>query len=153
MIVHHSFADGFSILKLILNEIMKCPTKECSMPTFPKRSFLQQLALNMFLILKAPYDTLTETLMDNDDNPWYLQKERVTNIIHSATSSRIPTNKIKEIAKHTNSSFTGVVISAISGGIRSFMLERGENVNPKSSFTCMAPFPVPGHPETLGNYL
>ncbi|OXA50038.1 O-acyltransferase WSD [Folsomia candida] len=151
--VHHSFVDGFSILNLIMREFVDVPEGQLSMPSFPKRSLLRTLLINLVLIFKGPYDTVSDCMMEHDTNPWYLTRERVTNIINSATSQRIPTQKIKSIAKANCASFTGVVVAAISGGIRRYMLERGEKVEPKSMFTCLAPFPVQGHPDTLGNYV
>lgn len=137
-----------------MKEFVHVPEGQLSLPNFPRRTFLQNTLINLILIFKAPYDILSSYLLNTDVNPWYLQSHKVTGIINSATSHRIPTQRIKNIAKATGSSFTGVVVSAISGGIGRCMKQRGEEFcQESSSFTCMAPFPIPGHPDTLGNYL
>lgn len=119
---------------------------------FPKRNPLQNIALGIWMLSKTPYDTLSEILMEADKNSLYLTKDKITNEINTSITPRVDTQKIKDIANGFDVSFGSVVTSAIAGGIRRLMIEQGKDPN-KANFSCLSPFPIPGRPDTLGNYL
>jgi hypothetical protein len=146
--LHHSFIDGFSLTRLINNEICNGEPGDLPQPNFPKQNCL----LPIFMFFKTPYDMLSELLLKPDQNSWYLTGDRIRNEIKSAISEQISSQRIKEVGQSFGVSFTSVVVAALSGGIRRYMIQRNE-LKESSTFSCLCPFPVPGHPDTLGNYL
>jgi len=149
--IHHSFVDGYSLVRLAVTEVCDGSLDDIPLPQFPAPSCLRDFLLSLFLLFKAPYDALSEVLETSDRNILKLAEEKVTNEITSALSPPIPAQLFKNVAQHFQVSFTAVVVGGISGGIRKWAAKNGKSI--PDSFKCLCPFPVPGHPDRLGNYL
>lgn len=150
--IHHSFVDGYSLVRLALTAICEGNPEDLPLPQSPNRAnFILKVFQKIFILIKAPYDTLTEVLEESDKNFLHLSPKKVTNEITSALSTKIPTLLFKTIAQQFEVSFTAVVIASVSGGIRNWAEKIGKPI--PDTLKCLCPFPVPGHPDSLCNYL
>ncbi|CAL8074902.1 unnamed protein product [Orchesella dallaii] len=149
--LHHGMADGYSMLELFLNSIDNDNVKreDLAKPRFRKRSFLQSLMYWTVVWISVPYYVTQELLTTYDNNALHPKGVKLTREAYSAGDS-VPVATIKKIRSTYNVTFSAVVMSALAGGIRKFMLVNDMKIPDKMHV--VTPLPWPGHPSTLRNY-
>lgn len=149
--LHHGVADGYSMLELFLNSIDNDNVKreDLAKPRFAKRSFLQGLFYWAAVWLSVPYYVTQELLTTYDDNPFHPKGVKLTRTTYTAGDA-VPVSVIKNIRSKHNVTFSAVVMSALAGGIRKFMLVNDMKIPDKMHI--VTPLPWPGHPSKLRNY-
>jgi hypothetical protein len=68
----------------------------------------------------------------------------------SAAGVTLPASIVKEIREKHNVTFTAVLMAAVAGGVRNYMLAHGIKIPKKMHVT--QPLPWPGHPDKLRNF-
>ncbi|ODM92649.1 hypothetical protein Ocin01_14035 [Orchesella cincta] len=149
--LHHGMADGYSMLELFLNSIDNDNVKreDLAKPRFKKRTFLQSLMYWAAVWLSVPYYVTQELFTTYDNNALHPKGVKLTRQAYSAGDS-VPVATIKKIRSKYNVTFSAVVMSALAGGIRKFMLVNDMKIPDKMHV--VTPLPWPGHPSTLRNY-
>jgi len=84
-----------------------------------------------------------------DNNTFHPKGVQLTRDTHAAGDS-VPVSVIKNIRSKHGVTFSAVVMSALAGGIRKFMLVNDMKIPEKMHI--VTPLPWPGHPSTLRNY-
>ena len=150
LLLHHSLADGFSILKLVGELITSkgriLPLQNYT-PSTGFRRFMEVIAMSFM----APYETVKVLFDLYDSNEWHIPEKKLSRKMNGAVLDKIPVDYIKEIKNLSGCSFTSVLLAAFSGGIRNFMLEQGVKV-PKT-IHCISPLPMVGHPDKMRNFM
>jgi len=148
---HHSFADGYSLSKLIFKiiggAIVKTPAPTYISSTKTNVQKICKLLTFPFLTMYEAVDEFTNT---RDVNELHSDDKKTSGNRYTAFCETISVLWIKEIMKVHSVSFNSVICAAITGGLRNYMLEN----KMKIPQTCHAvsPMPYPGHPDTLVNH-
>ena len=148
--MHHSLGDGFSIMKLLVEDIhgTVMPGQNFESHNYKPELSVWQLSRTM---VRAPYDMIRTAVHSWDFNEWRLPEKKLTGWLHSALTNRVPVQRVKEIKRAHGTSFTAVIMAAFAGGIRNFMEAKGMKIPEK--IHCVVPLPMPGHPNKLRNYM
>lgn len=130
MRIHHGCTDGYSLLKLFLNSMQSENMKleDIPQPIFHRRSTWKSLLYHIFAILTVPYYVMEQLMTTYDDN--FFHPKGVTLVRKcSAAGVTLPASVVKEIREKHNVTFTAVLMAAIAGGVRNYMLANGIQVN------------------------
>ncbi|CAG7820995.1 unnamed protein product [Allacma fusca] len=147
--LHHSLADGISIQHLLMDVAGYAqPDKRVTGNRNRNISLINALTFPF----RAPFETIGALLDCNDVNQWHLPESKLTGEFRSAASVPVSVDFIKEIKNSQDGvTFAGVVLAAVAGGIRNFMIERGIKI--PTMIHCLTPLPMPGHSDKLRNHL
>ncbi|CAG7824163.1 unnamed protein product, partial [Allacma fusca] len=141
--LHHGFCDGFKILHLLMKEVNGISMNYVQRPKFAERNTFKKFLLSVCFLIQAPYQFFTMLVQSKDFNDWRkLGDDQLTTPFNAAFTKRIPLSFIKEICKGHQVSFTAVLLSGITTGVREMMIESGIRV-PRNIATLVA-VPIPG---------
>lgn len=156
--VHHSLADGYSLLK-VFTDVNGGPRTDIvvPMPKLPKRSLLQKISSVVIGPLCVFYEMAV--IMSNTirPSPWRVPDQDKVWHQHCAKSDLIPLETILNIKNTYGLTFSSVVVSAISAGINKALESRKSNANKSTpddeSMYCLSALPLPGRNRNLTNYV
>lgn len=151
MRIHHGVTDGYSLLKLWLNTMQAENMKldDIPQPTFHRRDLLKTIVYNAWAAICVPY-YVTAQLMKTYDNNFFHPKGVTLVRKCSAAGVTLPASIVKEVREKNNCTFTAVLMAALAGGIRNYLITHGIPIPDKMHVT--QPLPWPGHPEKLRNF-
>jgi hypothetical protein len=152
--LHHSMADGFSVIKLLAGDLaletkIKLPTPDRFEQT--RYSLWREIKSTIIFCFVSPYEMTSSLIEAWDRNDAHIPEHKLSENISLAFSERIPISVIKNIKNGHGVSFTGLLLAAFTGAVRDFMLENGFKV--PEAIHGVLPFPLPGHPEKLRNFM
>jgi len=146
--VHHGICDGFTILRLLMEEVNNISLVNVAKPSRPKLSMVQQAVNAFFFWIRGPYMFMKMMAEINDNNAWHLPKEQLTRPKNTDFTPRISLEYIKGIKRANEVSFSAVLIAAITGAIRRMMIRKNVRIPPE--ITVAFPLPIPrDDPENL----
>ena len=149
--VHHGLCDGYSCLKLFINCINSEGDLHLNMIAKPKTELSQKPEIRGYMgaVLGAPYYFLKQWVecKMQSENP-FMAANLKRKCFTAATCFSV--QKIKEVATRWEVSFSSVLLTLLSGGLRSFLKSEGLTV--PARMLVLTPLPFPGHPEKLRNY-
>jgi len=152
--IHHSLADGYSLLNFFKSlsgneEMLKLVAKPNEAN---KRSFLHVAAYFLKFFLIGPTQTLVSVIQCKDQNAWKVPQDQVQGVAYKTEiNPGICMERVKQIAKSHSVKTTTIIFTALTGGIRKFMLETGTPV--PQYLTVICPLPLSNHPEYLTNHM
>ncbi|ODM97805.1 hypothetical protein Ocin01_08879 [Orchesella cincta] len=156
--IHHSLADGFSLLSAIVEglggqslENMKLPSPAKS----PKLTLLEQIIFFLTFPIKLFSEVLGKSFPKSYQRyPWLISDKRKAWWQLYGKSQLIPIWQVKDIKNAFGVTFTSVLLSAISSGIHQDLEKRRKSI--KESYNghmpCVSVLPVPGHNRRLTNH-
>ena len=148
--VHHSLADGFSVLKVITIDLMVAQY-ERAQAQFQNKTLARKILDVLWALIKLPFEGAYQIIESIDINEWHIPEDKLTRDYIVGVTPRIPLQVIKDIKNQHDTSFTCILLAAFAGGIRKFMLNNGYRV--PRTMHCLTPLPMPGHPSKLRNHL
>jgi hypothetical protein len=148
MRIHHSYADGYSLIKLILLGFMGLPELPNNLPkpTKIRRTLWESIRHNLTFIFGLPYIYLREVSKLKDDNPLHDGRELSGQWV-SALTPKIPMNEFSNTKVRLSAPFTAILTSAISGGIRTYLEKHIAASQIPNKMHFVYPNPIPGHPD------
>jgi hypothetical protein len=151
MRIHHGVTDGYSLLKLFLHTMQseKLTLEKIPQPKFHQRNPLKTLAYYTWAILCVPYYVTKQLLTTRDDNYFHPKGVALKRRCHAAMTT-MPVSVVREIREKNTVTFSAVLMSALAGGIRNYMLANGIEI--PESMHVTTPLPWPGHPSKLRNF-
>lgn len=158
--VHHSLADGFSIVSAIVEGFCGHPLTNMKLPIprLPQRTPWEKIQY----ITGLPLSSFCEMsyVLSNSfrGSPWKVADDKKEWYQFCGKSDIIPVTSIKQIKNKFNVSFTSVLLSAISAGIFNSLMdvkrktgyENREHASPQSMY-CLSALPIPGRTKRLTN--
>jgi len=152
--VHHCLADGFSLLKALVNDLAQRQEGTGAdtivartRPTSP----IRQIATALNFVLSAPYDLLSAAISGMDFNSWHIPEKDLKFNWNLAVSLDIPVDLIKEVKNLHKVTLTTLILECFAAAARKFMTEAGFTV--PDTIHCMMPLPAPNHPDKLRNHM
>ncbi|ODM90536.1 hypothetical protein Ocin01_16144 [Orchesella cincta] len=149
MRVHHSIFDGFSIYRLLLS------LSDQGLPLWEKETARKvPKYFNLLLNLKALFcgpTSLTKTFLGGIDvlHGLHYGHGRLTGK-YTIVTTPLTIKVVKNASKLHKVSFHAVLIGAISGGIRKYLLKNGLSI-PLQPMRVGIPIPQPNHTSKLRN--
>ena len=145
--LHHSLADGYSILKITLR-LMNSMESAIPQPNFERMSMLGTYAQIFTVPFKAIYYSAV-SLIDGYDSKhaWHLTDVKHSRQYNSCIVKRIPVKMVKEIRRRYGVNYNAVLAAVACGAVRRVMNNAGQLV-PKS-MAVFTPLPLPNHPDGL----
>lgn len=149
--IHHVLGDGYFILKLLMEDISGISCQKAAQPKYIQRSGWNKLLHAVLFWIRGPYQFVSMMCEAKDTNPWHIPEEQLTRPMNAALTRKIPLSYVKGIKNSHQVTFTALINAAVSGGIRSMMIEQGIQ-EPQDIHQAVA-VPLPGHPQKLRNHL
>jgi hypothetical protein len=149
--IHHTMADGYSILQLT-NALTdnKNLFENMPKPNVPNRDVFGLVWITLRLCLRGPIDVLIASWKSfMETNEWRNTSNKMKGEGHLAAVD-VPLSYVKEIGTKHGVRTTAVIFAALAGGIRRYMEISGTQI-PKR-FTVISPLPLPNHPNYLTNF-
>lgn len=146
--IHHGLADGFSVQKML-----SYLADEEFIPNFSaKISPLQSVLMGLRAVILGPYDIVWRWFRGREDfHHLHLHPSKQSGEFYVIESKLISTKVVKSIKKKFGAPFTAVLVAAISGGLRKYMLKYNKPI-PKYMSTAI-PFATLDHSDKLTNEL
>jgi hypothetical protein len=144
--IHHALADGFSVMKMVMNNLSDEPmTKFVTVPV-KEKSILEMFMLYIGIIVLSPYYHVKQFVLDVDKNFWHLKESQLTGDLFTIRSEAISVEDLKQASKRLKVSSTAVLLTTFGGGIRNFMKSSGLDKITPQLFRGLAPMPWKNHP-------
>jgi len=147
---HHGSVDGYSLLNIFFSSLVKPGEGEAVKPKFVQRSTLERTLFLSKSFVLAPYALGSQVPKFEVENPFNPTAVKLSGKRHPAWDN-LPLRTIKEISRQSGTSFAGVLMAGMGGGIKSY-LESNKKPVPKSIDVAL-PLPWPGHPNKSRNHL
>ncbi|XP_035700504.1 putative diacyglycerol O-acyltransferase Mb3154c [Folsomia candida] len=157
--LHHSLADGFSLVSVFSNLSSKNYTSGNKPSQRKQRPLNRPLWKSILFLTTFPLRAVYEgsaTLLQRvfQPPPFLAPLFPSTNRMHTACTKPIPLETIKDIKNHFGVTFTSTIHSVLAGALRDLMIFKGNPVIIPTNFPTLVPTPLAGHPEhVLRNYL
>lgn len=158
--IHHSLADGHSILKLLINEIFDEPSTSVLKPVAARLPKLVEIWLGFTFVLKA-INWLSNKIISGED-PALTPSGGLASPMktlgsggrkyYSVESREISVDSIKLARRRLNVPFMGIILSALSQVLRNVAIRKVSRMKIPSHVTCVSPFPIKNHPGGLENH-
>ena len=142
--IHHTMADGYSILEIIL-KLFNSEDSKVLKANFPRLSAWTKIKSTFLL----PFDIASQVILDSIDgkNCWHLPNTKLTHQYHTFFSDPVPMDIIKEIKNKYGVGYNAAVYAIAAGGMWRLMQEAGQKL--PQSLSCFVPVPLPNHPGGL----
>lgn len=146
---HHALADGYSLLfmsqRLFGDVAPHAPHSPRHIPLTPGY-FLRLPVKVLSLVGELAHNTVTTTL-------WKIPEEEKSAKWSYSVGKAIPISTILQIKRHFGVSFTSVVFSLVTGGLRQFIAKNKSATEIMASLPALFSIPVKSHPDVLCNKL
>jgi len=168
--IHHSLADGFSIIKLMYSLFQVSNPQERILKAGANKSFWRKLFWPFLIAFKMPYDLGMTALASNMMTKVWKQKPRNNENSSSSsdnkleyfpiistekfvvsTSELIPFSIIRDAGKRYGASSLAVISASLTGAVRNVMFDNPKDVPSKVNF--IIPYPLNDRPNKLRNNL
>jgi len=151
MKMHHGMADGFSIMKLLVDQLSQNDTSSNAKPKYYQRSLLENIIYWSAFPIRAIYE-FSSTAMDVllEKSPWHApRKNRTYSVV--GMGKPIAISRVKAVKDKFGVTFTSVVQGLCSLTMKSYMTTQKIPIPEKT--ICILPFPMSGHPQKLRNFM
>lgn len=150
MRLHHSLADGFSLLDAVVGGLMEFDLKNLKIPQIPlpKRTFWEKLLRSLYIPFAGAYEIGFILSHIFRDCPWKVPDSMKFWSQKYAKSPIVPISKVKHVKNTFGVSFSSVLVSAISAAIsKNLEVKRRKKTlrveKEEDYMTCMTAFPWP----------
>lgn len=151
--MHHALGDGFSTMKLFVQNICGDYKALMPVPLEHKLSLFQKLLQTSALIFLTGYNQFSQFILNVDRSAWHLPYDKLTKQWQFAMTEKISLNTVKSISKQQGVCVTAVLISALAGGIHNFLEIKRKGLKNKEVMRATGPMPWKNHPmDTLVNH-
>ncbi|CAL8085115.1 unnamed protein product [Orchesella dallaii] len=143
--IHHSLADGFSILYTVIEDLFETPLPKIA-PATPKLSATQKIMFAFSTLFRIPQDYAKFVgLPLYPRTPLYTPDERRECELLYERNVSIPLQRVKDIKNKLGVSFTGVLLTTVSAAIAKtlFQLQKKKGGNIESFDKTPFGFPLP----------
>ncbi|CAL8104223.1 unnamed protein product [Orchesella dallaii] len=144
--IHHSLADGFAIQKML-----SYLADEPYVPKFSiKTTAFQNFMLGLRTGLLGSYDALTRLIRWTDSlHTFHIPADKQSHEYFIVESDLISMKQVKAIKEKFGVAFTAILVAAISGGFRKFLVKHKRPI--PSFITTGIPFTDPDHTSKFDN--
>jgi len=149
--IHHGVTDGYSLLKLFLNTMQseELTLEKIPQPKFQSRNVLRNILYCTWATLCVPYYVTKQLLTTRDDNYFHPSGVELKRKCFAAGTT-MSVAVVREVREKFNVTFSAVLMNAVAGGIRRYLMTNGIEIPEKMHVT--TPLPWPGHPVKLRNF-
>lgn len=158
--IHHSLADGYSILCSLVEGILQEPLQsQCKLPTptFSKRGKWAEILFRVTLPVRIMRDAGDYFVKAARENPFNVPDGKKAWKQHYGRAELVPIQKIKDIKNKLGVTFTSVLLAAVSASLSAVTKEKLLKLNRTNRIERAAffiPLPVQGgHPNALTNHV
>ncbi|CAL8139150.1 unnamed protein product [Orchesella dallaii] len=157
---HHCLADGFSILRAIVEGLMETPLTTLALPSpktlFGLASLKKKMKFALTALLRLPYDAGNAIgLAFYPKTPLYTTDERRGCELLYERNELMPIHRIKDIKNKLGVSFSGVLLAAISAAVakslHKLQSKQGGNSKDIERTPFGIPLPIPTDSSKLKN--
>jgi len=149
--IFHGMADGYSIVKLLVDHVAESDSSSNVKPKYYQRSFLESIVYWTAFPIRAIYEfsfKAMEILLEK--SPWYAPRKNRTHTV-VGMGRPIAISRVKAVKDKFGVTFTSVVQGLCSLTMKSYMTTAKIPITERA--ICFLPFPMPGHPDKLRNFM